>query len=348
MPLPAQTSLAFPRYFLMTRRPPRSTLFPYTTLFRAHRGRAGRGAGPARHGLVLVGAPSRTPARRPVRPACRRAALGPPPFHALGLAPPPRPKLGRRPDPQATRSQTGSATRFNRVGKEAGALGIIRGWLLRRFPPDHMVSRAYSERVPQIEGVPCLPAAPTHPAAPSPAVLWSHARPSLHPPTSTPRADRRREPRRLGVPRLGLYRAAQRERPAHRLAVRALGGGAAVPAPLDPPGDGDRASGRRHPRIALPSRNPPQPSQPSLPERDPRPPRRGRYIGRCDGPAPARPWPYPGRDVFHPPRPAGAGARSGGVSRVRGAGDRDRRSRGPPRRLPGALWRRHQRSEERR
>src|SRR6266496_5419956 len=33
-------------FFLMIRRPPRSTLFPYTTLFRSHRGAGGRpGAG---------------------------------------------------------------------------------------------------------------------------------------------------------------------------------------------------------------------------------------------------------------------------------------------------------------
>src|SRR6266704_5475773 len=31
-------------FFLMIRRPPRSTLFPYTTLFRAHGGRASRPA----------------------------------------------------------------------------------------------------------------------------------------------------------------------------------------------------------------------------------------------------------------------------------------------------------------
>src|SRR6266540_4921278 len=32
-------------FFLMIRRPPRSTLFPYTTLFRSERARAGRGRG---------------------------------------------------------------------------------------------------------------------------------------------------------------------------------------------------------------------------------------------------------------------------------------------------------------
>src|SRR3712207_8584761 len=35
----------------MIRRPPRSTLFPYTTLFRSHRGRRGPPAADRRHGL---------------------------------------------------------------------------------------------------------------------------------------------------------------------------------------------------------------------------------------------------------------------------------------------------------
>src|SRR6266496_3314007 len=35
-------------FFLMIRRPPRSTLFPYTTLFRARSGRAPRGPSPRR------------------------------------------------------------------------------------------------------------------------------------------------------------------------------------------------------------------------------------------------------------------------------------------------------------
>src|SRR2546422_8256088 len=45
-------------FFLMIRRPPRSTLFPYTTLFRS---RAGRGGPRRRH-------PSRKPARPRARP----------------------------------------------------------------------------------------------------------------------------------------------------------------------------------------------------------------------------------------------------------------------------------------
>src|SRR2546422_7029905 len=39
-------TLSFFFFFLMIRRPPRSTLFPYTTLFRSLTGRAGRNASP--------------------------------------------------------------------------------------------------------------------------------------------------------------------------------------------------------------------------------------------------------------------------------------------------------------
>src|SRR3712207_7289773 len=53
----------------MIRRPPRSTLFPYTTLFRSRR--AGRRR--ARHLLQEGGAPARRPRRRgPLRQAGRR------------------------------------------------------------------------------------------------------------------------------------------------------------------------------------------------------------------------------------------------------------------------------------
>src|SRR5437762_7462351 len=40
---PASRTPACSCFCLMIRRPPRSTLFPYTTLFRSHRGAAGRG-----------------------------------------------------------------------------------------------------------------------------------------------------------------------------------------------------------------------------------------------------------------------------------------------------------------
>src|SRR3712207_7555079 len=42
-------------FFLMIRRPPRSTLFPYTTLFRSRSGGAHFAPAPARRGAVLAG-----------------------------------------------------------------------------------------------------------------------------------------------------------------------------------------------------------------------------------------------------------------------------------------------------
>src|SRR2546422_4455152 len=54
--MPSSASIPLFFFFLMIRRPPRSTLFPYTTLFRSHLPL--RGGGPA----LLLG---RDPARRP-------------------------------------------------------------------------------------------------------------------------------------------------------------------------------------------------------------------------------------------------------------------------------------------
>src|SRR5215211_5278361 len=59
--------LLFFFFFLMIRRPPRSTLFPYTTLFRSP-WRAGPGAAPL--GTCAVGPASRRP--RSATPAARR------------------------------------------------------------------------------------------------------------------------------------------------------------------------------------------------------------------------------------------------------------------------------------
>src|SRR3712207_8582943 len=63
----------------MIRRPPRSTLFPYTTLFRSSQGE--RGAGPDRHhvglraGLLLpaAGRLAARPVRRPARSQDRKS-----------------------------------------------------------------------------------------------------------------------------------------------------------------------------------------------------------------------------------------------------------------------------------
>src|SRR2546430_8664038 len=58
----------------MIRRPPRSTLFPYTTLFRSHRGAARRGAGRARRAHLRHSAPLQLRARRPLAAPALRAA----------------------------------------------------------------------------------------------------------------------------------------------------------------------------------------------------------------------------------------------------------------------------------
>src|SRR3712207_9043980 len=50
-------------FFLMIRRPPRSTLFPYTTLFRSEHGQAGGVGGQGEH-LGLGLGPRVVPARR--------------------------------------------------------------------------------------------------------------------------------------------------------------------------------------------------------------------------------------------------------------------------------------------
>src|SRR5215813_14708695 len=59
-------------FFLMIRRPPRSTLFPYTTLFRSsRRARLARGRGPATGARGLASAESRVDRRRLDRKSTR-------------------------------------------------------------------------------------------------------------------------------------------------------------------------------------------------------------------------------------------------------------------------------------
>src|SRR5258708_18594717 len=56
----------------MIRRPPRSTLFPYTTLFRSRPGAVLRRDDPPRHGRSACAAGPDRPGVRPVRPARRK------------------------------------------------------------------------------------------------------------------------------------------------------------------------------------------------------------------------------------------------------------------------------------
>src|SRR3989442_3036065 len=106
---PAHDSLR--SFFLMIRRPPRSTLFPYTTLFRSCLRRGGL--------VPRVGSPPGVHAVRgvPDRPRRRRASLGDPVgvtdgspgaralltrLHAIGHP-------GFRPSPRPDRPEIGSA-----------------------------------------------------------------------------------------------------------------------------------------------------------------------------------------------------------------------------------------------
>src|SRR3989449_7307189 len=113
-----------PLFFLMIRRPPRSTLFPYTTLFRSfddlgarHPSVAGRESVPrptagGRAQRERAGAPSRpAPARRPVafhaRRKIDRRGRG-------GYRPPPRPTASpppRQPPPAAATAAPPAAPR---------------------------------------------------------------------------------------------------------------------------------------------------------------------------------------------------------------------------------------------
>src|SRR5580698_341123 len=52
--LPSQEPISCFFFFLMIRRPPRSTLFPYTTLFRSEGGHRGRSIGAGRLGTETV------------------------------------------------------------------------------------------------------------------------------------------------------------------------------------------------------------------------------------------------------------------------------------------------------
>src|SRR3712207_7238652 len=72
----------------MIRRPPRSTLFPYTTLFRSAGG--GRRRGPGRDRQDHPAAPVPASAPRGAGDGGRRAAVGEPPGRGAGPAAPDR------------------------------------------------------------------------------------------------------------------------------------------------------------------------------------------------------------------------------------------------------------------
>src|SRR6266508_6871165 len=97
-------------FFLMIRRPPRSTLFPYTTLFRSRANRGRRGALLARRRLVRVytGAPGA--GRRLAHASPRRGRRA----H--------RPERRRQDDPRQARGRSARAS--SRPGRVAGPEGV--------------------------------------------------------------------------------------------------------------------------------------------------------------------------------------------------------------------------------
>src|SRR3712207_9412003 len=117
-------------FFLMIRRPPRSTLFPYTTLFRSRRGRHHRGAG-GRRRLELAAVRGGALRRRAAVP---HRGLGAgldraPSLGARGPLDPAVPPLRLREDPVLrTRSYVRPSLRTGLGGDGAGTAG-------RRWPP---------------------------------------------------------------------------------------------------------------------------------------------------------------------------------------------------------------------
>src|SRR2546427_2197952 len=116
-------------FFLMIRRPPRSTLFPYTTLFRSAHVHTAR----AMPGTDSGGAGHRTGFRSRARPR-RRAAL------AVGRRVPAAARVlaARRPGPRADAGRHRARRIGARaVGREARAAGLPPGAaLLQRDRPE--------------------------------------------------------------------------------------------------------------------------------------------------------------------------------------------------------------------
>src|SRR2546427_9645304 len=84
--------LAFCFFFLMIRRPPRSTLFPYTTLFRSHYKTEARRHSPQHRNLIDLSSDHRTGRPEPSRAPspCRQRVAHPEPWR-LPRVPPSQP-----------------------------------------------------------------------------------------------------------------------------------------------------------------------------------------------------------------------------------------------------------------
>src|SRR3989441_8369423 len=138
-------------FFLMIRRPPRSTLFPYTTLFRSPRDREAKGPVPARLGRTDrdVGRPS------------TGGAAGPRP-HAAGA----RGRADRRGEPARWARQHHGDRGADRFG----------GHPARRHPADHAAGSAAQVNLARGFSPGTATRAPSPPASPPPHAAASRVR----------------------------------------------------------------------------------------------------------------------------------------------------------------------------
>src|SRR5438132_8273192 len=92
-------------FFLMIRRPPRSTLFPYTTLFRSLAGSVGRGRGGARRVRGDTDQRGRTRDRKSTRLNSSHTVISYAVFCLKKKTKPPSPKTPTNPTFRATTGQ---------------------------------------------------------------------------------------------------------------------------------------------------------------------------------------------------------------------------------------------------
>src|SRR2546425_10635381 len=152
-------------FFLMIRRPPRSTLFPYTTLFRSRR--AGiRGRAAAAAGARRPGGSARGP--RPVRARRRPAAAGGGSAGGRGRLVSPRHRAGRA-DRRGARRVYGAGRREARRGGRDGRARDLPAGARRRYAGrhDHAPRPAEDQRAGQSGRARAPPPPPPPPPNPT-------------------------------------------------------------------------------------------------------------------------------------------------------------------------------------
>src|SRR3989449_1498185 len=119
-------------FFLMIRRPPRSTLFPYTTLFRSHSLGVGRADPLLPLGLGLGGHPTRRVAEDQAREELRRFQRERLPDHAAHREPDP---MGRRDAEGAQEGARVLGELVERVRPGRGVAATVTARVVTEHPP---------------------------------------------------------------------------------------------------------------------------------------------------------------------------------------------------------------------